>query len=478
MSFISIAFLIFLPVVFAVYWALGRYHRWQNVCLLVASYVFYGWWDWRFLILIIVTSLSSFVSGLWMGRCPPGSAKARWLLAGNVILNLGILAVFKYYDFFVASLSSALAPLGISLDLPTLSLVLPVGISFYTFQSLSYSVDVYRRQLQPTRDAVAFFTFIAFFPQLVAGPIERASHLLPQILSPRRFRYAEAVEGLRRILWGAFKKMVIADNCALAVNSIWADVPEASAMTLVVGMLLFTFQIYGDFSGYSDIAIGTARLFGIRLKENFRLPYFSRSMAEFWRRWHISLMTWFRDYLYIPLGGSRYGNLRLVRNTLLVFFLSGLWHGANWTFVLWGLYHGVLLVGERMLRGAKREKGESVVRLADAFKVLLVFLLVCIGWVIFRAETVNDAFAYLGQMSEGLFSLHLGGIAHGKKVLLWCLLLVVVEWMQRRREHPLDFSGLSFFERYRACRWAVYYLVALAVIFAHGEGQTFIYFQF
>ena len=478
MSFISIAFLFFLPIVFAVYWALGRYHRWQNLCLLVASYVFYGWWDWRFLILILVTSLSSFLSGLWMGRCQPGNAKARCLLVGNIILNIGILAVFKYYDFFVTSLCSALSPLGISPDLPTLGLILPVGISFYTFQSLSYSVDVYRRQLEPTRDVVAFFTFIAFFPQLVAGPIERATNLLPQMLMPRRFRYAEAVEGLRRILWGAFKKMVIADNCALAVNSIWADVPEASALTLFVGMLLFTFQIYGDFSGYSDIAIGTARLFGIRLKENFRLPYFSRSMAEFWRRWHISLMTWFRDYLYIPLGGSRHGQVKLVRNTLVVFLLSGLWHGANWTFVLWGLYHGVLLVGERMVRGDKREKGESMVRLADGLKVLLVFLLVCIGWVVFRAESVGDAIAYLGQMGEGLFTMNFGGIMHGKRVLLWCLLLVVVEWIQRKREHPLDFRGLSFFERYRACRWAVYYLVALIIIFARGEGQTFIYFQF
>ena len=430
------------------------------------------------MILLLITSLSSFLSGLLMGRCTSGSAKARWMLTGNIVLNLGILAVFKYYDFFVLSLCNALLPLGVSLDLPTLSLVLPVGISFYTFQSLSYSVDVYRRQMVPTRDVVAFFTFIAFFPQLVAGPIERATNLLPQMLSPRRFQYAEAVEGLRRILWGAFKKMVIADNCALAVNSIWAEMPEASTMTLVVGMLLFTFQIYGDFSGYSDIAIGTARLFGIRLKENFRLPYFSRSMAEFWRRWHISLMTWFRDYLYIPLGGSRCGKAKLMRNTLAVFFLSGLWHGANWTFVLWGLYHGILLVGERLVRGAKREKGDSMVRLADGFKVLFVFLLVCIGWVILRAESVSDAIAYLGQMFEGLFSLNLGAVTHGKRMLLWCLLLVVIEWMQRRREHPLDLRGLAVFERHRACRWAFYYLLVLVVIFARGEGQTFIYFQF
>ena len=478
MSFISIAFLVFLPVVFALYWMLHRHHRLQNICLLVASYVFYGWWDWRFLILIMVTSLSSFLCGRWIGRCHQGDVKARWLLAGNIILNLGILAVFKYYDFFVQSLSELLMPLGISLDMPTLSLVLPVGISFYTSQSLSYTIDVYRRQLEPTTDIVAFFTFIAFFPQLVAGPIERATHLLPQMLAPRRFAYDGAVEGLRRILWGAFKKMVVADNCALAVNTIWGDLPHASSLTLVVGMLLFTFQIYCDFSGYSDIAIGTARLFGIRLKENFRLPYFSRSMAEFWRRWHISLMTWFRDYLYIPLGGSRCGRVKLIRNTLIVFLLSGLWHGANWTFVLWGLYHGILLVSERTLRGQRRETGETMVRWSELLKVVCIFFLVCLGWVVFRAESVGSAFQYLDQMFSGLFQFHLGAVMYGKKVLLWCLLLVVVEWLQRRRTHPLDFQGVPLLSRYRALRWAVYYVVALLIIFARGDGQTFIYFQF
>ena len=478
MSFISIAFLIFLPVVFSLYWMLHRHHRLQNLCLLAASYVFYGWWDWRFLILIVITSLSSFLCGRWIGRCRQGGSRARWLLTGNIVLNLGILAVFKYYDFFVQSFSHLMAQCGIALDVPTLGLILPVGISFYTFQSLSYTIDVYRRQMEPTNDVLAFFTFIAFFPQLVAGPIERATHLLPQMLAPRRFAYDGAVEGLRRILWGTFKKMVVADNCALAVNSIWADLPHASSMTLIVGMLLFTFQIYCDFSGYSDIAIGTARLFGIRLKENFRLPYLSRSMAEFWRRWHISLMTWFRDYLYIPLGGSRCGQFKLMRNTLVVFLLSGLWHGANWTFVLWGLYHGVLMVGERAICGKRRETGESTARWSDLLKVLFVFILVAIGWVVFRAESISDAVAYLGQMFSGIFSLNLGAVMYGKKVLLWCLLLIVIEWIQRRQAHPLDFRGVPLLSRYRALRWAVYYAVALMVIFARGDGQTFIYFQF
>ena len=386
MSFISVAFLVFLPLVFLIYWALQRHLRCQNIALLTASYVFYAWWDWRFLFLILITSTSSFVSGLIM----PKTIHKRWVLTACVLLNLGILGVFKYYGFFIDNLQAMLAPLGVALDVPTLHLILPVGISFYTFQSLSYAIDVYRGTLTPTRRIVDFFAYIAFFPQLVAGPIERATNLLPQISSPRTFRYDEAVEGLRRILWGFFKKMVVADNCALAVNTIWADYAGADAMTLVAGMLLFTFQIYGDFSGYSDIAIGTARLFGIRLMENFRLPYFSATMPEFWRRWHISLMTWFRDYLYIPLGGSREGTLRTIRNILIVFLLSGLWHGANWTFVVWGLYNACLLLLWR------------VVRLRS---ILLTFLLAAVGWVVFRSASMTEAVDYFSTLVSQLSTL-------------------------------------------------------------------------
>jgi D-alanyl-lipoteichoic acid acyltransferase DltB (MBOAT superfamily) len=450
MSFVSVAFLIFLPIVFGAYWALCRQHRWQNLLLLAASYVFYGWWDWRFLVLILITTLSSYYSG----RMLEGTCRRRWVVAANVILNLGILAIFKYYNFFIDNLR-LLIP---QLDAPTLQVILPVGISFYTFQSLSYTIDVYRRQLRPTRDMVAFAAYIAFFPQLVAGPIERATHLLPQMLGDRRFRYDEAVDGLRRMLWGFFKKMVIADNCALAVNLIWTDYQDASFLTLVAGMVLFTFQIYGDFSGYSDIAIGTARLFGIRLMENFRLPYFSATMPEFWRRWHISLMTWFRDYLYIPLGGSRAGTQRWVRNTLVVFLLSGLWHGANWTFVVWGLYNALLLILWRYL---------------PLRSVLLTFLLAAVGWVIFRSADMAEAVAYLRRMASTLSALDLGTIAHGKRTLLWCLVLVVIEWLQHRREHPLQVDAMPL-----AVRWMVYYILFFVTFFARGEEQTFIYFQF
>lgn len=343
MSFTSLQFLFFLPLVFSLYWMLRRSVRWQNLLLVVASYVFYGWWDWRFLGLIALTTAASFASGLLLEYYEGHERRRRWITASNIALNLGILALFKYYNFFADNFAALLLALGLHADLPTLRLILPVGISFYTFQALSYTIDVHRRQLRATRDAVAFFAYISFFPQLVAGPIERATHLLPQMLRARTFKYEAAVDGLRQMLWGFAKKMLVADSCALAVDIIWQSPAEQSALVLAVGAVLFSIQIYGDFSGYSDIAVGCARLFGIQLMQNFRTPYFATSVRDFWRRWHISLMTWLRDYVYIPLGGNRCSPLRHTLNTLTTFLLSGLWHGAAWTYVLWGLYHGVLV---------------------------------------------------------------------------------------------------------------------------------------
>lgn len=472
MSFVSVSFLFFLPIVFLFYWTMQKQLKLQNICLLIASYVFYGWWDWRFLVLILITSLSSFFSGLYIGK----SRYKRLCLTANLCLNLGILAVFKYYDFFADNLNLLLSQFGFSLDMPTWRIILPVGISFYTFQSLSYSIDVYRGKLQATKDVMAFCAYIAFFPQLVAGPIERATNLLPQMLSPRRFDYAEAVDGLRRILWGFFKKLVVADNCALAVNQIWDGYADANAVTLLCGMVLFAFQIYGDFSGYSDIAIGTAKLFGLRLMENFRLPYFSRSIGEFWRRWHISLMSWFRDYLYIPLGGSRTGTCHTIRNIFVVFLLSGLWHGANWTFVVWGGYNAVLLVMARWL-WKSRSKADERVGVTDLFSICTTFALVVLGWVVFRAESVSDASDYLLRFAATLTSLNLGMPAYGKVAVIYCLLLVVIEWIQRDRLCPLRLDG-CWLGRYRFTRWLVYYLVFMLMFFGRGEEQTFIYFQF
>ena len=350
MSFTSLQFLLFLPLVFVLYWTLRRSVRWQNLLLICASYVFYGWWDWRFLGLIALTTAASFASGLLLERYDGHERRRRWITAANIVLNLGILALFKYYDFFADNLSAVLRALGLHADLPTLRLILPVGISFYTFQALSYTIDVHRRQLRATRDVLAFFAYIAFFPQLVAGPIERATHLLPQMLRARTFNYTAAADGLRQMLWGFAKKMLVADTCALAVDIIWQSPGEQSALVLAVGAVLFSVQIYGDFSGYSDIAVGCARLFGIQLMQNFRTPYFAASITDFWRRWHISLMTWLRDYVDIPLGGNRCSRLRQYANTLTTFLLSGLWHGAAWTYVLWGLYHGLLVCIEKALK--------------------------------------------------------------------------------------------------------------------------------
>lgn len=336
MLFNSFEFLFFLPIVFLFYWFVFKRLKWQNLFLVIASYVFYGWWDWRFLILIALTTFFSYISGRLIVQYE-GRRKIQKAVSGtNIILNLSILGVFKYYNFFAENFAVLFRNIGWQVDWVTLDILLPVGISFYTFQALSYSIDVYQKKLPVCKDIISFFAYISFFPQLVAGPIERATNLLPQFYKSRTFDYAQAVDGCRQMLWGFFKKIVVADNCAEAANVIWGDYSNQSGFTLLLGGLFFTFQIYGDFSGYSDIAIGTARLFGINLMRNFNFPYFSRDIAEFWRRWHISLTTWFRDYIYIPLGGSRCVRWKVMRNTLIIFLVSGFWHGANWRRLLLG----------------------------------------------------------------------------------------------------------------------------------------------
>lgn len=341
MLFNSIDFAIFLPTVFILYWYfLNKNLKHQNLLIVVSSYLFYGWWDWRFLSLILSSTLLDYLIGI--GLLKQENKKIRKvLLVTSLSINLALLGFFKYYNFFISSFSDAFSFFGMDINANSLNIILPVGISFYTFQTLSYSIDVYRRNLQPTKDFIAFSAFVSFFPQLVAGPIERATNLLPQFFSKRNFDYSKAVDGLRQVLWGLFKKIVIADNCAEFANLIFNNSTNLSGSTLALGALFFAFQIYGDFSGYSDIAIGISRLFGFNLMRNFNFPYFSRDIAEFWRRWHISLSTWFRDYLYIPLGGSSGGILSKVRNTFIIFIVSGFWHGANWTFIAWGLLNAI-----------------------------------------------------------------------------------------------------------------------------------------
>jgi D-alanyl-lipoteichoic acid acyltransferase DltB (MBOAT superfamily) len=467
--------------VFLLYWFVFKPRRLQNLFLVVASYVFYGWWDWRFLWLIALTSFSSYVSGILIQRHEGQRHIQRLVSASNIILNLVILAVFKYYNFFMDNLAFLFSSVGYRLDWVTLDIILPVGISFYTFQALSYTIDVYRGQIRPTHDIVEFFAYISFFPQLVAGPIERATNLLPQFQRERQFDYAKAVDGMRQILWGLFKKLVIADNCASAVNAFWTEYNDLSGLSLLAIGILFTFQIYSDFSGYSDIAIGCARLFGISLKQNFNFPYFSRSIPEFWRRWHISLMTWFRDYIYFPLGGSRCARWKVIRNTLIVFFVSGLWHGANWTFICWGLYHACLIAIYILLGINTKSKdvvaqGRLLPSVREFCQLAITFFLAVVGWIIFRSENMPQAYEFLSRMFTTMFDQGLY-IAHGKRYLIWGFLMLLVEWLQRDKQHALQLSHQGLF-RYAPARFALYAVLVYIMFLYAGTVQTFIYFQF
>ena len=475
MVFNSIHFAIFLPIVFAIYWLLRKNLRLQNFFVVLASYVFYGWWDWRFLILIAFTSFCSWGSGILIHRTPytiHHTPKPKFWLWINIAINLGILGIFKYYDFFVSSFADLF---GIDASRHLLNIILPVGISFYTFQALSYSIDVYRNKIEPTRDPIAFFAYVAFFPQLVAGPIERATNLLPQFQKARTFDYAEAVEGCRRILWGLFKKMVIADNCAVYVDSVWKDYANQSGSTLVLAAILFALQIYGDFSGYSDIAIGTAKLFGINLRDNFLTPYFSRNVAEFWKRWHISLNTWFVDYVYIPLGGSREGRWNTIRNTFVIFLLSGLWHGANWTYVGWGAYHALLFVPLIWLGTTKKYRDTASWRQLP--QMLLTFALVVLGWIIFRAPSIADAWHYVLAMSnKSLLSVPwLMTRDYYMPLFISIIIMFVFEWMGRKEGY-----GLAWLRGKRTVlQLAVYYLFMILIYaWQSSEEIQFIYFQF
>lgn len=487
MLFNSIEFLLFLPIVFLLYWFAFRERKWQNLFVVIASYVFYGWWDWRFLLLIAFTSFCSYLSGILFEKTEGNRRKQKLISASNIIVNLLILGIFKYYNFFLDNLQILLGGVfPTSLDWPTLNIILPVGISFYTFQALSYTIDVYRKSIRATHDPIEFFAYISFFPQLVAGPIERATNLLPQFQKSRSFDYAKAVDGCRQMLWGFFKKIVVADNCAVIVNKYWDVYYDQSGAQLLLIAILFSFQIYCDFSGYSDIAIGCARLFGFNLKRNFYFPYFSRNISEFWRRWHISLMTWFRDYIYFPLGGSRCSRLKVIRNTMIVFFVSGLWHGANWTFIAWGMYHACLIALFMLLGMSVKYKnnpaeGRLFPNLKEFCQMLSTFFLAVIGWILFRAESIGQALDYLAHLFTPSL-LNISGIG-GKQTLLLCLLILFVEWIQRNKQHALQFDkndkwGWVF--KYSTVRNALYIILSFVCIYFYtsNEKSDFIYFQF
>jgi alginate O-acetyltransferase complex protein AlgI len=482
MLFNSIDFAIFLPIVFVFYWFVSHKNlKLQNALIVIASYFFYGWWDWRFLSLIIFSTVVDYTIGVLLSK-ENNQKKRKLLLWTSILVNLGFLGFFKYYNFFLDNLISAFTLFGSELRASSLKIILPVGISFYTFQTLSYTIDVYKRKLTPTKDFIAFSAFVSFFPQLVAGPIERATNLLPQFYKKREFNYNKAVDGLRQILWGLFKKIVIADNSARFANEFFNNSADYGGSGLLLGALFFTFQIYGDFSGYSDIAIGTSRLFGFNLKQNFAFPYFSRDIAEFWRRWHISLSTWFRDYLYIPLGGSRGGTGMKIRNTFIIFIVSGFWHGANWTFIVWGALNAIyflplLLTNKNRNNIGVASEGKVFASVKDIANISITFSLTVLAWIFFRADNVGHAIKYIASIfSKSLFSIpEFSNRQLAVETLVLIFFLVVVEWIGRETQYGLEKFGFKWPKYLRLG----FYVLLICLIFLYlGKEQEFIYFQF
>lgn len=467
MLFNSLTFLIFLPIVFGLYWFVcGRSARLQNALLIAVSYVFYGWLGWRFCGLLALSTISAYICGARIGNvCESTSRKRKTWLAAGIAINLGVLGFFKYYNFFVESLTSLFSAIGLSADVPTLKLVLPIGISFYSFMAISYMVDVFRATIKPVKEPIAFFSAMSFFPQLLAGPIGRMPKMLPQFDAKRQFDYELAVDGCRQMLWGFFKKIVIADGCATLTNRLFLEPSAFSGSVLALGVVMYAVQIYCDFSGYSDMAIGCGKLFGIRLMRNFAFPYFATNISDFWRRWHISLTTWFRDYVYIPLGGNRCSKAKQIRNIIIVFMLSGLWHGANWTFVFWGLAHALFFIPLVFARGGQKR---PIIHLA--FNWVLTMAAVVLAWVLFRAPSIAAANEYFASMfSRSLLSLPNQYLS----MLPWIAVVMVFEWFQRTKEHAMQIGSLP-----RFVRIPLYFIVATLCIAYQQRTGEFIYFQF
>lgn len=476
MLFNSIDFAIFLPIVFVLYWFVTNKNlKLQNGLILAASYFFYAWWDWRFLSLILFSTVVDYSIGILLSQ-HSDPLKRKVLLWTSVVVNIGFLGVFKYYNFFIENFISAFSLFGITASMSSLNIVLPVGISFYTFQTLSYTIDAYRSKLVPTKDFIAFSSFVCFFPQLVAGPIERATSLLPQFYKKRVFNYSQAVDGMRQIVWGLVKKVVIADNCAFYVDKIFNNSDDYSGSNLAVGAIFFTIQIYCDFSGYSDIAIGTSRLFGFNLKRNFNFPYFSRDISELWRRWHISLMSWFKDYVYIPLGGGHHGKSNKIKNIFIVFFLSGLWHGANWNFIIWGTLNAIFIIPSVFFKTKYLNPiahGNIFPTIKETFSMLFTFCLFSFSFIFFRAENIQHALQICSDMlSPSLFS-----VPSFKPFYLIALIIAffIMEWVGRESQFVLDQIGLSW---RRPFRWGMYILLSILILWFANKPQEFIYFQF
>jgi len=480
MLFNSFEFALFLPIVFLLYWfVFSKSLKVQNFFILVVSYVFYGWWDWRFLSLIAFSSAVDYLCALKIQDSSKEQNRKLFLWI-SMAINLGFLGVFKYFNFFTESFADLLKVIGFNVNPYTLNFILPVGISFYTFQTMSYTIDVYRKQLNASNDIVSFFAYVSFFPQLVAGPIERAINLLPQFNVKRKFSYKVGSDGMMLILWGLFKKIVIADNCAVYVNYAFENYETASGIELILGAVFFAFQIYGDFSGYSDIALGCAKLLGFELMVNFKTPYFSRDMAEFWRRWHISLSTWFRDYLYIPLGGSKGRKSIAIRNTIIIFLVSGFWHGANWTFIVWGALNALYFLPLLLFRKNRENlnvaaENSCFPSIKEFFQILLTFSLTCLSWIYFRSIDVNNANNYIISIFENqFFEKKLFSIEY---FILFMLILffLMIEWANRLN----GFNFTIYKIKYRILKIAFLIFIALQIfLFGLFEKVNFIYFQF
>ena len=477
MIFNSIEFLLFLPTVFVLYWfVFNKNLRFQNLLILVSSYVFYGWWDYRFLSLIFLSTIVDYIIGLSITK-QDSDKNQKLFLWCSVLFNLSVLGFFKYYNFFIDSWVDLFSSIGYEIkSIWTLNIILPVGISFYTFQTMSYTIDIYRKKLEPTKDFISFASFVSFFPQLVAGPIERASNLLPQILKKREFQYEQGIQGLRLILWGMFKKVVIADSLAPMVDNIFGNYQDLGGGTLWLGAIYFAFQIYCDFSGYSDIAIGTSKLFGFELMSNFKFPYFSRNIGEFWRRWHISLSTWFRDYLYIPLGGSKQGKWESIRNIFIIFLVSGFWHGANWTFIFWGLFHAILFLPSFILNTNRKYTSSMIAENSllpspkEFIQVGTTFLLVTIGWVFFRSDSINDAFLYLNKMMSN-YAINSSLLAIIKNMII-IPIFIVMDYFVFKKNLLIkqDLKNEMIFY--------IFILIYVISLIIGAENKSFIYFEF
>ncbi len=479
MLFNSLNFVIFLPLVFILYWYATKGNlKLQNILLLVSSYFFYACWDWRFMFLLIFSTMLDYFTGIKIYEATDRKKKMFWLWL-SIGVNLSFLGFFKYYNFFAESFAEGLSLLGMKVNLASLQIILPVGISFYTFHGLSYVLDLFKNKIKPERNFIDYSVFVSFFPLLVAGPIERATHLLPQIKKKREFDYSKAVDGLRQILWGLFKKIVIADNCAENANFAFNNSDYHSGSTLFMGALFFTFQIYCDFSGYSDIALGTARLFGIDLLRNFAFPYFSRDIAEFWRRWHISLSSWFKDYLYIPLGGSKGGMWMKIRNTFIIFIVSGFWHGANWTFIAWGFLNALFIMPSIIFNTHRNNldivaKGKYLPSIKEFFAIGITFCLTAFAWIFFRANNIEHAINYISEIfSSSFFTMPAISGTRNLKAMLF--LFIIIEWLGREQQYAIANLGAKW---KAPLRWAVYYAIILAIINFEGKEQQFIYFQF